>query len=117
MEEQIKQANKRGPKQKESREQVPQEQVEIPQEENLKKETEEIVKEEPIETVLPSELLMDEPKVFPIRRQVHYIVKKRDSLEDIAERFNKTEAEIAKDNNLSLNIPLCAGTSLLIYLD
>ena len=112
MEEQIKQTTKRGSKSKGVPQEVTKETIEISQEELLEKDLKKMVEQEPIQTTVPCE-----PAASPIRKQVHYIVKERDSLEDIAERFNKTEAEIAKDNNLSLNIPLCAGTSLLIYLD
>lgn len=110
MEEQIKTPAKRGPKPKV---------VEPVIEEAVVADVEQ--HEEPVEHVVPH---VEEVKVHekPVgvsidRNHVWYTVRQGDSLEYIASRFSRTEAEIAKVNNIPLQGRLISGTALKIYLD
>lgn len=110
MEEQIKTPAKRGPKPKA---------VEPVIEESVVADVEQ--HEEPIEHVVPQVEEVKAPEepvgVSIDRNHVWYTVRQGDSLEDIASRFNRTEAEIAQANNIPLQGRLISGTSLKIYLD
>lgn len=110
MEEQIKAPAKRGPKPKA---------VEPVIEEAFVADVEQ--HEEPVEHVVhhvEEVKVPEKPVVTPIdRNHVWYTVRQGDSLEYIASRFSRTEAEIAKVNNIPLQGRLISGTALKIYLD
>ncbi len=106
MEEQIKTPAKRGPKPK-AVEPVIEEAVVADVEQH----------EAPVEHVVPRVKEVKAPEKPVDRKHVWYTVRQGDSLEYIASRFHRTEAEIARVNNIPLDGRLISGITLKIYLD
>ena len=106
MEEQIKTPAKRGPKPK-AAEPVIEKAVVADVEQH----------EAPIKHVVPHVEEVKAPEKSADRNHVWYTVRQGDSLEYIASRFHRTEAEIARVNNIPLDSRLISDTTLKIYLD